>query len=200
MKSPEVFLSHLEPIQEVCAAYARRMLRVPDSLEDVLQSTLRTAYAKFNLYAEGTNFRAWFFRILTLEIFNANRKFERVRHMEISLDALNELDAMDGNLAATLDRETDCDRLLENLDRVFEHLSAPLAAALHTLPPMERGVLLQRAIGGFQYKEVAAIMEIPVGSVLGYLSRARARLRFALAGYASRQGLLGRHEGRGRTP
>ena len=186
MEPVETFLAHVQPLEVQLTAYARRMLRDPRAVEDVLQATLQTAYAKFNLYAEGTNFRAWIFQILTHTIFNANRKHERVERMEISLEAGGE------DLVAALERELDYDRFLAAPETLFEHLDSTLAKAVSGLPPLERGALLLRAIAGLSYKEIAQTLEIPVGSALGYLSRARATLRRDLSTYAAEKGLLGR--------
>lgn len=183
MADPEAFLAHVGPLRPQLIAYGRRMLRDPQGLQDVLQSTLKIAYAKFDLYAEGTNFRAWIFRILALEAFQANQRHERLEQ-EVALDAVSE------DLVAALEREFDYDHFLEKLDTVYEHLETPLERALLGLPPRERSALLLRAVGGFSYKEIAQVLEIPVGSALGYLSRARAKLRRELAAYAAERGLL----------
>ncbi len=189
MGPAETFLAHIQPLEAQLTAYTRRMLRDPSALEDVLQSALLIAYSKFNLYAEGTNFRAWIFQILTHVIFNANRRHERVERMEVSLEATGE------DLVAALERELDYDRFLVAPEGLFEHLDAPLAKAVSALPPLERSALLLRAVGSLSYKEIAQTLEIPVGSALGYLSRARATLRRELSAYATERGLLGR-----RTP
>jgi RNA polymerase sigma-70 factor (ECF subfamily) len=180
---PEAFLAHVGPLRPQLIAYARRMLRDPQGLQDVLQSALQVAYAKFDLYAEGSNFRAWIFRILTLEIFQANRRHERWEQ-EVPLDAVSE------DLVVALDLELDYDRLLERMDTVYEHLEVPLGRALLGLPPRERSALLLRAVADLSYKEIAQSLGIPVGSALGYLSRARVRLRRELAAYAAERGLL----------
>jgi RNA polymerase sigma-70 factor (ECF subfamily) len=75
---------------------------------------------------------------------------------------------------------------------VLEHLDQVVAEALDKLPPLERAVLLLRAIGDFSYQEIHELLSIPVGSVMGYLSRARQRLRISLGEYAAEQGLFRR--------
>ena len=191
MTKPDTFLAHIEPLQGMLAGYARRMLRDPSQIEDVLQAALRTAYEKFNLYTEGTNFKAWIFRILTLEIFAANRRFEQVVKMEVPLDP----EAVDWSVA--IGRELDYGQFLENVDSVMDRLDAPLSEALGSLPPIERSVLLLRAIGGLPYKEIAETLDVPMGSALGYISRARAKLRERLASYASERGWLDRNRREG---
>ena len=82
--------------------------------------------------------------------------------------------------------------LVERPGVVMEHLDGLVADALGELPPAERTVLLLRAIGEFSYQEIHTILSIPVGSVMGYLSRARLKLRQSLAGYAAERGIPGR--------
>ena len=72
----EVFLALLLPLQRSLEVYCRRILRKPSDAEDVLQSAVMEAFARFDRYAKGTNFRAWMFRFVTLEAFNRNRKRE----------------------------------------------------------------------------------------------------------------------------
>jgi DNA-directed RNA polymerase specialized sigma24 family protein len=80
----EAFLALLVPLQGPLEVYCRRMLRNPSEVEDVLQKAVTEAFARFDRYAEGTNFRAWMFRFVTLEIFNRNRKSEPVLFGEFS--------------------------------------------------------------------------------------------------------------------
>ncbi len=72
---------------------------------------------------------------------------------------------------------------------LLDHLDDTLTAALEKLPTPERAVLLLRAIGEFSYYEIHGLLSIPVGSVMGYLSRARKKLRVSLAAYAAERGL-----------
>jgi len=77
-------------------------------------------------------------------------------------------------------------------DGVLEQLDDGLVEALGRLAPPERTTLLLRAVGEFSYEEIHEIMGIPPGSVVGYLSRARQKLRRSLAGYAAERGLPAR--------
>ncbi|MBI4229933.1 MAG: sigma-70 family RNA polymerase sigma factor [Planctomycetes bacterium] len=186
MVRTHTFLDHVRPLQGPLVAYARRMLAVPSDVEDVLQETLRTAYTKFSLYVEGTNFRAWVFKILTYQILNANRRHGRSERADVPLTERAE------DLAETLDREMEYDRLLADPGSILERLEPALARALGALPAPERSALLLRSIAGLSYREAAEALDIPVGSVIGYLSRARSRLRRDLAAYAVERGLLPR--------
>jgi len=186
-----LFLELLEPIQASLEGYCRRMLRDRSLVEDVLQSSLAQAFAKFDRYVEGTNFKAWMFRFVTLEVLNRNRKHEPVAFGEVPVDLSAEeswaLVGLQETFAAMLD---DPDVVLEYFDDVMVDF-------LKTLPPLERAVLLLRSVGEFSYKEIHEVLSIPLGSVMGYLSRARARLRIALADYAAERGLFRRGPSRG---
>ncbi len=184
MHSQRTFLQHLRPLQGILTAYARRTLFDPSEAEDVLQDAIRIAYGKFDRYAEGTSFKAWIFKILTFHILNANRRHERAARMEIPLLAHH------ADLAAALENEWEYDRLLADLDAVFDRLDPAIAQAVQRLPPMERSTLLLRSVAGLSYREAAGVLDVPIGSVMGYLSRARAKLRRDLAAYASERGIL----------
>jgi len=182
----DTFLALLRPLQGPLEVYCRRMLRDRSQVEDVLQSAMGAAFAAFDRYAEGTNFKAWIFRFVTLEAFNRNRKFEPVPMGDVPVDLAAEesweLVALGDTVEAMLD---DPSALLEHFDDV-------VVEALERLAPLERAALLLRAIGGFSYKEIHELLSIPVGSVIGYLSRARKRLRISLVDYATQHGLFRR--------
>src|SRR5262245_55490246 len=159
------------------------MLRNRSLTEDVLQTAVAKAFAHFDHYVEGTNFKAWMFRFITLEVFNRNRKHEPVPLGEVPADLPAEeswgVMALEGTF----------DAMLEDPDVVLQHFEDAVVGALERLPPLERAVLLLHAVGEFSYKEVHELLSIPLGSVIGYLSRARQRLRLSLADYAAQKGL-----------
>ncbi len=180
------FLQHLEPLKAALEAYCRRSVHDPNSVEDVLQEAVGKAYRDFHLYAEGTNFRAWIFRYLNLEIYAGNRSFHRERREALSNEPTSEKvweHAVDEPLI---------ERLLDEPERILSHCDKALAAAIAELDPLERSVLLLRAIGQFKHREMSDVLEVPMGTVMSALSRARAKLRSSLAEYAREHGLLGR--------
>ncbi len=173
----------LIPVRAELTAYARHLLWRKDDLPDALQAILLTAYRRFPQFEAGSNFRAWMFRIATYEIFNRNRRADRERRRTVPLDE-------DRSPAAGLEAEIHYEELLsrpEVLDRV---LDAELTAALRRLGASERVVLLLRVLGGFSTLETARMLDMPAGSVMGFLGRARRKLRLALAAYAREQGWL----------
>jgi RNA polymerase sigma-70 factor (ECF subfamily) len=181
----DTFLELLHPLQKSMGAYCLRMLRNPSLVEDVLQSSIGKAYAAYGQHGEVRNFKAWIFRFLTWEIFNTNRKHEPLPIGEIPIDLSAE------ESWALVSQETAFAALLDDPDSVLDHFDEVVALALRHLAPLERAVLLLRAIGEFSYMEIHELLSIPVGSVMGYLSRARHRLRICLADYATEHGWLG---------
>lgn len=183
------FLRHLEPLQGALEAYCRRSLYDSQSASDVLQSAFFESYRDFDRYAEGTNFRAWIFRYVHLHIQNANRKQRRDRHDElppnVSIEEAWSM-ALDEPLLAAL---------LEEPTSLLEHCDEALTAALMSLPSQERDVMLLHAIGEFKYREIAEILQIPLGTVMSGLSRCRQRLRQRLVDYAVESGFIKRQEG-----
>jgi RNA polymerase sigma-70 factor (ECF subfamily) len=159
------------------------MLRDRSEVEDVLQASVALAFGKFPRYAEGTNFKAWMFRFVTLEIFNRNRKRRAFAFGKMPADLSVEMSQQ------RIDSERAFDALLADPDVALEWFEGPVVEALETLPWPERAVLLLRSIGEFSYGEIQEMLSMPLGSVMGYLSRARAKLRLALADYAAERGL-----------
>ncbi len=180
------FLRHLEPLEGALEGFCRRMLRDQGDLQDALQSAIAAAFQDFHLYAEGTNFRAWIFKFVYLEICNRNRKHERTRHealpAELPIEETWQI-ILDEPLFKTL---------LDDPDAVLEQCDARLSEAIRSLSPREQSVFLLRVIGEFKYREVAEILDIPIGSVMGHLAHARLKLRQRLVEYAEEQGLLRR--------
>jgi RNA polymerase sigma-70 factor (ECF subfamily) len=152
----------------------------------VLQASVARAFAQFDRYVEGTNFKAWMFRFVTLETFNRNRKHEPVTFGDVPTD----LPAAES--WTLVEREDVLTAMLDDPDVVLEHFDDVVVAALAELAPPERAVLLLRSIGEFSYLEIHELLGIPLGSVMGYLSRARTRLRSSLAEYAAQRGLFPR--------
>jgi RNA polymerase sigma-70 factor (ECF subfamily) len=178
------FARHLEPLQGSLEAYCRRSLHDRGGVADVLQSAIANAYRDFDLYVEGTNFRAWIFRYVHLEILNANRKSARGRHEPLPADLSIE-EAWQFALDEPLQKA-----LLDDPEKVLEQCDALVAQAVLELAPLERAVLLLTAIAEFKYREIAEILQVPIGTVMSSLSRGRLRLRQRLVQYAQEHGYL----------
>lgn len=180
-------MRHLEPLQAPLETYCRRLLSEPAAIADVLQSALANAYRDFDRYSEGTDFRAWIFRYVHLEILNANRKSARLRHMEpapeVPVEDIWQL-ALNEPLVKVL---------LDDPEPILDQCDAAVSEAVRDLPSLERAVLLLHTIGEFKYREMAEILQVPIGTVMSALARSRSRLRERLLNYAEKQGLL-RHK------
>jgi len=178
----ERFVAHLEPLQHQLTVYCSRALNRSDETADVLQSAIANAFRDFDKYSEGTNFRAWMFRYVTLETLNRNRAVSRLP---------SRLDEQHLSQADTLDIESfRVETLLDDPEAVLDHCDTVVAQSVGELTEQERKILLLRAVGDFKYREIAEIMDIPMGTVMGLLSRARTQLRSKLLDYARQHGLL----------
>lgn len=177
------FLTHAERVREPLTAYCRRLLWNGSDLNDALQTTLLTAFQKFSDFEEGTDFRAWVFRIATLTVFNLNRR---------GTDTAPLPEPEQISAEAELEREYAYDEILREPDRLMGALDDELARALKALPEPERAALLLMSVGAFKCREAADLLGMPIGSVMGYLARARGKLRERLAEYARSRGIPGR--------
>lgn len=181
-----VFLEHLEPLQGALEGYCARWLHNRSDVEDVLQNAVARAFRDFDCYAEGTNFPAWLFRYVHLEILNWRRKQERTRHQELPAEIAVEEAwqmAVDEPLFKTL---------LDDPEVVLDRCDEVLAEAVRSLTTLERSVMLLQAIGDFKYREMADILQVPIGTVMSSLARARLRLRERLVQYGEEAGILKR--------
>ena len=169
----ERFVSLLEPLQGSLMAFCQRSIPWTSDRDDVMQTALTSAFATFHAFQEGSNFRAWIFTHLQNAVWNHCRK--RAERAGSSDEQVDELPSHDG--FGTLQREVAYHDLLQRPDRLYDHFDERIAAALLALPLQERTALLLRSIGEFSYRDIAAIMHCPMGTVLSQLSRARAKMR-----------------------
>ncbi len=179
------FVAHLEPIQRQLTGYCRRVLAQPAEAADALQSAVANAFRDFDKYAEGTNFRAWMYRYVTLEALNRNRATQRLRIESAEPERIHE--AIAESIPMDEYRLTS---LLDDPEAVLDHCDSLVATCVRELTEQERKIFLLRAMGDFKYREIAEIMDIPMGTVMSLLSRARTSLREQLLEYARHNGLL----------
>ena len=152
---------------EVLRRGAFRMTRNSADAEELLQDTLLKAFAAFHGFQQGTNLRAWLFRIMTNTHIGNYRKSQR--RPEYLTD---DVDALGGSPQGSRSAEAEALELIAD-DAV--------AAALAALPATFRDVLCYAAIDGYSCREIAEIMQTPMGTVLSRLPRGRTMMRAALA-------------------
>jgi len=181
-KKAEEFLRLLSEHKDSFYRFCLHVIWDKNSAEDVLQDAILSAYKAFSRFEPGTNFRGWMYRFLINKIFNYNKKFRKDVQFNASWQ--------DVDLLEMLEKESTYSSILQDPQAVFEKLDDRVKLALLSLSPGERMVFLLRAVEGFAYKEIADFLEIPVGTVMSHLFRARARLRESLSEYARQRGYL----------
>lgn len=162
-------------------AAAMRMTRNPADAADLVQETFTKAYAAFDSYTEGTNLKAWLYRIQTNTYINQYRKAKRQPYQN-PLEELEDWQIGDSDsITSTHSRSAEA----EAIDRMP---SGVVKDALQELSVERRMVVYMVDVEGFSYQETADIMHTPVGTVMSRLHRGRKQLRELLAGYAASQG------------
>jgi RNA polymerase sigma-70 factor (ECF subfamily) len=162
---------------------ALRMSRNPADAEDLVQETFAKAFAAFHQYRPDTNLKAWLYRILTNTFINAYRKKQREPQQAQTEDVEDWQIARAASHTSQGLRSAE----VEALDRLPD---SDIKQALAALPEDRRMVVYYADVEGFPYKEIADIMNTPIGTVMSRLHRGRKQLRELLADYAVGRGLI----------
>jgi RNA polymerase sigma-70 factor (ECF subfamily) len=162
---------------------ALRMTRNPADAEDLLQETTLRAYRGFASFQEGTNLKAWLYRILTNSFINTYRKKQREPRTVEGPDDVDEWFLFDRIGVQSVARSAEED-VLERIP------DADVKVALESIPENFRIAVLLADVEGFSYKEIAEIMDVPIGTVMSRLHRGRKALEKALYGVARERGLV----------
>lgn len=163
---------------------ALRLARNRTDAEDLVQDALLRAYRGYHTFREGTNLRAWLFRILTNTFINEYRRRSR-RPQETELVDGGEFIPYrpgDHQQVRSWSRAPE-DQLIE---QIFE---SDIVEAIENLPVIYRIPVLLADVEGLSYKEIAKSLDVPMGTVMSRLHRGRNALRKALWEYASKRGL-----------
>jgi RNA polymerase sigma-70 factor, ECF subfamily len=166
---------------------ALRMTRNPTDAEDLVQETYLKAYRGFGGYQQGTNLKAWLYRILTNTFINQYRAKKR-RPDESDLDEVEDLylyRRLGGLEAARAGRSAE-DELMDFFT------DTEVKEAVESLPEQFRMAVLLADVEGFSYKEIAEILDIPIGTVMSRLHRGRKALQKQLYEFATERGLAPR--------
>ncbi len=163
---------------------ALRMTRNPEDAEDLVQEAYARAYSSFHQYKPGTNLRAWLFRILTNTYINIYRKRQR-RPQEADGDGLE-----DWQMARAADHTATGLRSAET--EALDYLpDSDVKEALAEISEDFRIPVYLADVEGFAYKEIADILDVPIGTVMSRLHRGRRSLRELLTDYAADRGIQG---------
>ena len=166
-------------------AAAVRMTRNPADAEDLVQETYLKAYRSFHTFEDGSNLRAWLYRILTNTFINSYRAKQR-RPDETDLDDIEDL-YLYKQINTT--RDTGLGRSAE--ESLMEMLpDDEVKQALEALPDNFRLPVILADVEGFAYKEIAEMLDIPIGTVMSRLHRGRKQMQKALHDYALARGMV----------
>ncbi|MDQ6910679.1 MAG: sigma-70 family RNA polymerase sigma factor [Actinomycetota bacterium] len=169
---------------------ALRMTRNPSDAEDLVQETYLKAYRAFDRFQEGTNLKAWLYRILTNTFINSYRAKKR-RPEESDIDDVESLylyRRLGGLAGSTSGRSAE--------EEVLDHITdSEVKEAIEALPEQFRMAVLLGDVEGFSYKEIAEILDVPIGTVMSRLHRGRRALQARLYEFGRQRGLVAEREG-----
>ena len=186
--SHSVFESQALVFADSLYAAAMRMTRNPEHAADLVQEHFIKAYRAFDRFEQGTNIKAWLFRILTNTFITQYRKKQR----EGFTQPLDDLEDWQVGEASSLTQTTTRSAEADAIDRMP---SSAVRTALANLPNDRRLVVYLADVEGFSYQEIADIMGTPTGTVMSRLHRGRKDLREALSDYARQTGFLSNQGG-----
>jgi RNA polymerase sigma-70 factor (ECF subfamily) len=179
----ERFEREAMPLMPNLYSAALRLTRNPTDAEDLVQETFLRAYRGFASFQEGTNLRAWLYRILTNSFINTYRKKQREPVTVEGPDDVDEWYLFDRLGSRNVQTSAES----EVLDRIPDE---DVKKALEALPEGFRMAVLLANVEGFSYKEIAEIMDVPIGTVMSRLHRGRRALEKGLYDVAEERGLI----------
>lgn len=168
----EQFERDVVPYMKELHSSALRMTRNPSDAEDLVQETVAKAYRAFHQFEPGTNLRAWLYRIMSNTFASAYRK-KRREPLQAHYDDIEAAPALPGG-----PNEPARSAEAEALERLAD---SDIMQALRELPDEFRTAVYLVDVEGYPYKEVAAILGVPIGTVMSRIHRGRTKLRQRLS-------------------
>jgi len=166
-------------------ATALRMTRNKADAEDLVQETFLKGWRAFDSYQQGTNLRAWLFRIMTNTFINKYNSQQR-RPQETELDDVEELFLF--RRMGAFDQSKMSQSAEDQMLELFT--DDEVKNAIESLPETFRIPVLLSDVEGFSYKEIAEMIEVPIGTVMSRLHRGRKAMQKLLYEYAKERGLV----------
>ena len=176
------FAEEALPLLDQLFGAAMKMTRNPQDAQDLVQETYLKAFQAFASFEEGTNLKAWLYRIMTNSYINTYRKKQR----QPFLGAVDELEDWQLGGAESTTAMSSQSAEAEAIDRTPDSV---VTSALNELAEDFRMAVYLADVEGFSYQEIADIQEVPIGTVMSRLHRGRAKLRQTLGEYAREQGV-----------
>ena len=171
------------PYREQLFKSALRMTRSVEDAEDLLQETYLKAFKYYQRFTEGTNFKAWLFKIMKNTFINSYRR-KKAQPSRVDFDEIQEgLEESFGDELSEGMADPEAELMAVEMDH-------EVGEALRSLPHDYKVVVLLADLEGYAYKEIAEILGVPVGTVMSRLYRGRRMLERALLSYGKRYNYL----------
>ena len=176
------FAEEAMPLLDQLYGGALRMTRNPQDAEDLVQETYLKAYKNFDSFTPGTNLKAWLYRIMTNTYINSYRKKQR-RPLETSADEVTDYQLYSSSSHDSTGLES------AEVEALKAMPNSRISEALNALNEDYRMVVYYADVEGMAYKEIAEVMDIPLGTVMSRLHRGRKQLRGMLKDVAKERGI-----------
>ncbi len=186
LQKQRLFEEQALPLLDQLYGGAMRLTRNPQDAEDLIQETYLKAFSNFDSFKQGTNLKAWLYRIMTNTYINSYRKAKR-RPVESSADELS-----DFQLYTTAGHDSTGLESAE-VEALKQMPDSEISEAMNDLPEDYRMVVYYSDVVGLAYKEIAEVMGTPLGTVMSRLHRGRKLLRAALKDVARDKGIGRNH-------
>ena len=186
LQKQRLFEEQALPLLDQLYGGAMRLTRNPQDAEDLIQETYLKAFSNFDSFKQGTNLKAWLYRIMTNTYINSYRKAKR-RPVESSADELSvfQLYTTSGHDSTGLESA--------EVEALKQMPDSEISEAMNDLPEDYRMVVYYSDVVGLAYKEIAEVMGTPLGTVMSRLHRGRKLLRAALKDVAREKGIGRNH-------